>query len=776
MKKTCRAICIFVSVLIALTVSFPAAGQQSGKMEVSGFRYEESDMDARVNYPVKDWNDETCALIKVQTTLKGLSFDTGTIQPTRREQKPGEVWVYVSPKIHKFNISHPDYTPLRYELPDIIQSGCVYYLNLDVTGADDSRVYVQTAKMSSGYLKMNIEPKGEPVIVSIGLTNNYELATDVVQNGIYIKQLNFGRYYYKVESDYYQTDYGTVDFNEGVDHIDLKLATAYNFLDIDSAPESGANVFINGKLAGKTPLTYREKVKAGKCIIKLTHGDYSVLEREETLDGDASVKKFTYTMNPKYAIVSLRTAPDAEIWIDNTYKGKGSWEGRLPSGVAHVVESRMLNHYSQSQSVTVSDGENRTIELPVPVPRMAAVNITSEPLMAKIHIDGEYIGTTPLLRQVLMGRHELSISHDGYITEKSTIDLQENETLPVAVTLKKGRAYHVVNLEAEEGVNIYVDGSRMGVGSWRGKLAEGTHMVKTTKDNHSDGVMEITVNEASENKTFMLPAPKPQMAYLKVKTNKNNVNVLVDGRNYGADPDELYLMAGAHQVGASKPGYTTKTPNRSVNLLPDSHNLLEFKFTKDKAFKNRRYYSGLEQCISLSSGMMYGEHRFYSVPTAFDYVIGYRARKFFIGLGVSAEYQQHNLRQAAGLGVLNANTVRPVTAKVDAFNLAVYPQMKLYWLPARVDVNPYIALSGGYSFGSDSELACRVNGTLHNIYLNTGGMVGDFSFGLNIRLGDSCGLQISAGCQMRTMEFANSIEPSSRKTQHGGVFRLGLKF
>lgn len=59
------------------------------------------DMDARVTHPVTDPNGQTCALIKVETTQTGFGFDTGVIQVVKTEQKIGEVWVYVQPRVKK---------------------------------------------------------------------------------------------------------------------------------------------------------------------------------------------------------------------------------------------------------------------------------------------------------------------------------------------------------------------------------------------------------------------------------------------------------------------------------------------------------------------------------------------------------------------------------------------------------------------------------------------------------------------------------------------------
>ena len=102
-----RLIAIFSIIALA------AVAAVAQTMSVAGFEERPMDMDARVTHPVTDPNGQTCALIKVETTQTGFGFDTGVIQVVKTEQKIGEVWVYVQPRVKKITIMHQDYEPVR---------------------------------------------------------------------------------------------------------------------------------------------------------------------------------------------------------------------------------------------------------------------------------------------------------------------------------------------------------------------------------------------------------------------------------------------------------------------------------------------------------------------------------------------------------------------------------------------------------------------------------------------------------------------------------------
>ena len=55
-------------------------------MSVASFEYDEKDLTANTaGTIVRDQNDEKCALIRIQTTAKGFSFDVGALGVTKTD-------------------------------------------------------------------------------------------------------------------------------------------------------------------------------------------------------------------------------------------------------------------------------------------------------------------------------------------------------------------------------------------------------------------------------------------------------------------------------------------------------------------------------------------------------------------------------------------------------------------------------------------------------------------------------------------------------------------
>lgn len=98
------------------------------KFKVSSFRILPNDVSAFIN-PVRDLNDEDCALIKVQGN-EDFVFST-PLGIIKRIDSVGEIWLYRPSKSKKITIKHPEWGVLRdYYFPERIDSHLTYELKI----------------------------------------------------------------------------------------------------------------------------------------------------------------------------------------------------------------------------------------------------------------------------------------------------------------------------------------------------------------------------------------------------------------------------------------------------------------------------------------------------------------------------------------------------------------------------------------------------------------------------------------------------------------------
>ena len=135
------------------------------------------------------------------------------------------------------------------------------------------------------------------------------------------------------------------------------------------------------------------------------------------------------------ATLTVKTASDAEIWINDAKMSTGSWTGDLVAGV-YLVEARKQSHITSKQEINLEQLEQKTITLADPIPLYGSLDINSTPLESSVYLDGKIVGETPLfLDKVLIGSHSLLIKKDGYGEETTTVDVEESKTKEVDIQL-----------------------------------------------------------------------------------------------------------------------------------------------------------------------------------------------------------------------------------------------------------------------------------------------------------------------------------------------------
>lgn len=101
-------------------------------MSVVEFKPDESDLTANTaGTIVLDQNGDKCALIKIETTEFGFSFDVGSLGVVKTEQHTGEVWLYIPEGVKRLSISHPKLEKIRdYDLGMSVKKARTYIMKL----------------------------------------------------------------------------------------------------------------------------------------------------------------------------------------------------------------------------------------------------------------------------------------------------------------------------------------------------------------------------------------------------------------------------------------------------------------------------------------------------------------------------------------------------------------------------------------------------------------------------------------------------------------------
>ena len=172
-------------------------------ISVVDFSMDPSDLTANTaGTIVTDQNGNKCALIKIETTQTGFSFDAGSLGIVKTEQKVGEIWVYVPEGVKRLSISHPKLGALRnYDLGQTVKRARTYLLRLNM--GENSPLKHSN---ESQYLVFKVIPQDAIVIV--------DGETLITKNGTAEIMKEYGTYDYRVEALNCKPEVGKVTIDE----------------------------------------------------------------------------------------------------------------------------------------------------------------------------------------------------------------------------------------------------------------------------------------------------------------------------------------------------------------------------------------------------------------------------------------------------------------------------------------------------------------------------------------------------------------------------------
>ncbi len=208
----------------------------------------------------------------------------------------------------------------------------------------------------------------------------------------------------------------------------------------DATEEMLGTVDANGTIAKNLPWgSYTYKV--------IAEGYYPTDGRFTLADGSATHNE-AINLRARFSQATLTVNADADIYVNNELKGRRTWTGRLNAGV-YQVECRQPSHKPSSQTIKVEENSPLTVELPAPIPITGTLSMITEPLGAKIIIDGTDYGKTPCnIGELLVGSHTVVFACSGYDDSQHTVTVKDGEVTNLNVQMKK--SVEVENKPVEE--------------------------------------------------------------------------------------------------------------------------------------------------------------------------------------------------------------------------------------------------------------------------------------------------------------------------------------
>ncbi|MBQ5911820.1 MAG: PEGA domain-containing protein [Bacteroidaceae bacterium] len=328
---------VFMSVCVLTT--------NAQDISVTEFYLDEKDLTANGRYAVEDQNGDKCALIRVQTTQKGFSFDVGKIGITKVEDDHvGEIWLWVPFGIRHISIRHQQFGSLpNYYFPITIQKARTYIMKIThdqvfVTNYDytkkqrlNIKIYPANASLSLNGMSVNLDSRGEATI-----------------------EMAHGQFPYKVEAKGYYPKEGQIAVNDKEHSLIVNdLNPIKGKLSVHVNPYS-AEVFVDGRSIGRSALEPVE-LQIGQHEVMVSSDGYRTETRTVTINENQTTDiSVSLSQIANYRFTT--TPSGANIYVNKEHKGSAPFSTVLTTGTYNIKATKAgYKDYIKSMKLSSSN-------------------------------------------------------------------------------------------------------------------------------------------------------------------------------------------------------------------------------------------------------------------------------------------------------------------------------------------------------------------------------------------------------------------------------------
>ena len=214
-----------------------------------------------------------------------------------------------------------------------------------------------------------------------------------------------------------------------------------------------------------------------------------------------------------------------------------------------------------------------TLSLPAAVAAQPQQSATSglnylimniSPANARVTVDGTEREVRDGKAKIVLrhGTYSYHVEAPGYLPEDGQVTVG-NERVERTVTLRSTKGTLAVSTTTPS-TEIYVNGERVGTGSWRGELLPDTYAVEGRLPGYRNAEQLVTLTTGQTAK-ITLPAFTPITGSLNVDYEPIGASISIDGTSRGTSPaifDDLLI--GSHSVTISADGFDPQTLTATI--------------------------------------------------------------------------------------------------------------------------------------------------------------------------------------------------------------------
>jgi len=353
------------------------------------------------------------------------------------------------------------------------------------------------------------------------------------------------------------------------------------WLIIKTEPEE-ANVFIDGKLAGKTP--FQRKYEEGEYTYRIEKSRYYNKAGKTTLKNNK--KELDLSLKSRFGNIKVTSAPEdgMMIYLDDENTGKSTPDTleQISSG-EHTIKIQSRWYQPQAKQLAVKERQTTKVDF-ILEPVFAKVAVETNP-DANIIVDGEKKGKGTWQGRLMEGIYTIKAEKAKYFSQSEQLKVNAGQEEAVNFALK-GKTGKVDVVTSPMSAEVYVDGEKQGTTPTTiTNLLIGKYKLKIAKEGYGKVIKDITIQE---DETIIIKENLSDGKEVFFKSTPEGAKIYVDEEFLGNTPQKSSLSFGKHNL---KMIHEKTLKEKEIDITKDGKDQFEYvlqKMQKNGQFTDKR--------------------------------------------------------------------------------------------------------------------------------------------------------------------------------------------
>lgn len=246
-------------------------------------------------------------------------------------------------------------------------------------------------------------------------------------------QLAQGKYRIKVVKEKFYSFEEEIVVEQGkTTNVEADLVRQIGRMVVESTPPA-AKAYIGNDLIGTTPFTQDKPI--GQYVITLKKLGFRDKILEVNIAPDETLYINVELAGQVGALKIMTTPPGAQVYIDDAYQGETPLTVEKKPG-EHRVSIAKKQYRDISELIVIEDNITKNINRSLD-PALGELRVDSNPPHARVWIDSEDMGFTPVRTQRLAGIYTIRITKPGYKNYVEEVHVKEDTFIQVQPALEK---------------------------------------------------------------------------------------------------------------------------------------------------------------------------------------------------------------------------------------------------------------------------------------------------------------------------------------------------